>query len=870
MEIKSAEIKETSPFKLRQALKAALKSYGQKNNMLQSKHAVISCLERLAAAKSLDLISLYTSFEGFEGVKKLPEEVRAIKDSLMSSWMESLCKVLKEAKISLNEEASDKIFSLKELAQKKGEAIRAGVALSSVFQELARKKILTNKRVEQLIKLPPDFYDDIQRMVLTHHSEIVAEIIDLSRTDSNLSVFSRGYLEPSLPWIAELDQSIRKNCIDYIANDPNGLWAEDRAEVVNLLRELKLATSSNIQKLRACEHDPDQLHKVLSFFFPQDDLGRVYSKEIFEQILAIHKEFDVDIAQRAMGEGLEARERIIAHQHPGAFCETVWRLHYVSPFKNLSEEEQRLIVEAKDLRGLAPAIKTLTDSSIGTPANIGLLIRHPFLYSSDAQTFIWNRLPMAKLNQKGFEGLVNCGNTQAAIRLANTWLEALERKQEVRERERRGREIKEGKAPAQINGAQSIHKESVHQSVSKSAQNLLKTYGKHIVGQKLEECIGKIITRLDELAESDKSLKTQAAKRCIHRIAASDYKFVDNTSKISTRQLLALMFLAIQDESVLQQAGVKPEDAEKAIITGLYEIQRGGNISGGIDNQAAEDNPICSSGTFNKLINAVQGMHPAFEIVFVSPQTISAKLPIVVRKVTKEYLETLSVQESKAKIEDIKSNGILSDELWGKIKQTVEARIQEEFKDIYRPGKTCEDFIPLHKLVEIGGPYTSFAEKDIAVLQGDRPLSKEKKTDGSSEEKEGSFPADPPTLAKVELKRQAIVLDNDTKREQTVSTLQEMGFFSKHRTKKIIGVSGTLLGIGILGVYLADKYANHSSLANRAVPELDSLAMMEFISIAFASIFVVAMCLAAWYDARRDTTKNISAMPQVNQHPNLS
>ncbi len=235
-----------------------------------------------------------------------------------------------------------------------------------------------------------------------------------------------------------------------------------------------------------------------------------------------------------------------------------------------------------------------------------------------------------------------------------------------------------------INDGQSTHNTSVHQAVSKSAELLAERYQLMIDGEGLENVISMIQSGVDRF--SDDSEKNQAAKRCIIRITDQSYTYTDPGSQITTRQLLALTFLAICD-SVNRVGNL--DDARTQFVEGLYEIQRGYNLSNtGVD-QGGQDRPICSAGTFNKLIEKLQGIHPDCQIIFITRETASLKLPIVVREEAMRYMELLADPNTAQKfraftqlVSQVKKHGV--EVIWDQIKGNVANRMFDEFSSLYR------------------------------------------------------------------------------------------------------------------------------------------------------------------------------------------
>ncbi len=249
-----------------------------------------------------------------------------------------------------------------------------------------------------------------------------------------------------------------------------------------------------------------------------------------------------------------------------------------------------------------------------------------------------------------------------------------------------------------INHRQSTHNTAVHQSTSESATQLMQHYSTQIDGsglantlQLLKDCILKL----------DESQKNDAAKRCIDRLTKPNYVHMDPSSGVSTRRLLALTFLAISDDT--QRMG-SFEDALEQLVEGLYEIQRGYNLNiVGVADDRAEDRSICSVGTFNKLIEKLQGIHPACETRFMTPATAGLKLPIVVREEARNYLLQRANPRSAAEfsaftrlITAIEQDGLAV--IYNDIEPRITERMLAEFGCLYT-GQTDPQ---LTALVEAG------------------------------------------------------------------------------------------------------------------------------------------------------------------------
>jgi hypothetical protein len=241
-----------------------------------------------------------------------------------------------------------------------------------------------------------------------------------------------------------------------------------------------------------------------------------------------------------------------------------------------------------------------------------------------------------------------------------------------------------GVATHPINGIQNTHTASVHQSVSESATRLANLYELRINCAGLESTIGKAQAYINGLLDDSK--KNRAAKRGFLRIVAPDYTFTDKSSQVTIRQLLALTFLAIHDDE--KRVG-SLEDAEMQFVEALYEIQRGYNLSeSGID-QGGQDRYICSAGTFNKLIEKLHGIHPDCRVLYITEETASLKLPIVVREEGMRYLTTFSTTNAAEALPtftrlmaQVKQDGV--EVIWDHIKNNIATRMFDEFGSLYR------------------------------------------------------------------------------------------------------------------------------------------------------------------------------------------
>ncbi|MFM2322561.1 MAG: hypothetical protein RLZZ225_714 [Pseudomonadota bacterium] len=268
----------------------------------------------------------------------------------------------------------------------------------------------------------------------------------------------------------------------------------------------------------------------------------------------------------------------------------------------------------------------------------------------------------------------------------------------------------------EINPIQSTHIASVHRTVSESAGKLNQRYADKICNEsRLEEIIpksglGNIIRKLGIVSTNlnktlcqvkkfvnalpDNDSRKKVAKRCIKRIIDSEDSFIDPSSKLSTRKLLALSFAAIRDNKY-HQGEIK--DAENQFIEGLVEIQRGYNLS-----DIEKDKPICASGAFNKLIESLQGIHPDCEIHYITKEIASSKLPVIVRENLDKYLSKLidsaeieaDLNSLKSLIQQMQQNQDFKPFL-AKIKKNIITSLLHEFSSLYPLGRHDPELIKL-------------------------------------------------------------------------------------------------------------------------------------------------------------------------------
>jgi hypothetical protein len=334
-----------------------------------------------------------------------------------------------------------------------------------------------------------------------------------------------------------------------------------------------------------------------------------------------------------------------------------------------------------NLEGLVDALDNLNQAQLLTANNVETLMNQPNLEGLVDALDNFNQAQL--LTQDVFNQLMRLAQGAEPERALEEYLDRL------------------------FGDAQNTHTASVHQSVSESVKQLAVRYKTKITGATLDETINEVKKYILGLDESSKEQAVKhrigAAKRCIERITATDYTFTDPGSQCSIKQLLALSFSAIHDDAC--RIG-NLEDAQIQFIEGLYEIQRGYNLNeNGNDPQLSDpDKPICTAGTFNKLVEKLQGIHPDAKIHFITAETAALKLPKVVIEEANNYLSGLAKSEKTAQdfvsfihlLDNIKKEGI--ELIFNAVKNKIAKRIGNEFKTVY-PDKSAPGFI---KFIETG------------------------------------------------------------------------------------------------------------------------------------------------------------------------
>jgi len=124
-------------------------------------------------------------------------------------------------------------------------------------------------------------------------------------------------------------------------------------------------------------------------------------------------------------------------------------------------------------------------------------------------------------------------------------------------------------------------------------------------------------------------------------------------------------------------------------VEGLYESQRGYNIEFGQGPEQGQDAPICVAGTFNKVMEKLNGIHTDVELFFITREGASSKFQRLAQEHAKAYLQTQvesvnagNHQSVQDLLERLNKDGSL-EPIWEAIKTQVQTELWDEFSKAY-------------------------------------------------------------------------------------------------------------------------------------------------------------------------------------------
>jgi hypothetical protein len=361
---------------------------------------------------------------------------------------------------------------------------------------------------------------------------------------------------------------------------------------------------------------------------------------------------------------------LVAHENPYSIALTLKNLHQLGI---LTHQNRTIFLGHPQVYSLSFVCRILYDAQLLDQVHFNQLVaaEHAALLSDGARTVFWDRLVPHHL-AANWERILVASRSALPLRALEDLTNQI---------------LGIGQAfSGFFNPTQSIHTSSVHRTVAKSATNLMRAYG-HLNLETTIEAMGAELANLD-----DAHLKHRAAKRAFSRLVAADYTFVESVSGVSTRQLLALVYLGLHDDR--KRLGLIA-DAKRFWIESLYEVQRGYNLNeSGVDDGALEDKPICVAGTFNKLLEALNGIHVDVEIFYLSKQSASAKFQKLAQQEALRFLKSLAPEQRQERIQKLKEHATL-EPIWKDIEGRVRDEFWVEFKTIYNENEQDQDFLVL-------------------------------------------------------------------------------------------------------------------------------------------------------------------------------
>jgi len=347
----------------------------------------------------------------------------------------------------------------------------------------------------------------------------------------------------------------------------------------------------------------------------------------------------------------------------------------------LTTENQRKLSALTMRDDLTTAMSFLFNAHLLTQDNLNELIlpEHQVLLSEFAYHTVWFQLPLHLFAEAQFRRLlIAAEHFNPAEELMRVMANILHL---------------ESPLPSLFNDGQSTHVASVHRSVSEAIEKLKLAYGRGLI---LEETLAQLKSFVDGLPPS---LQHDAAKRGLSRLLSMTDMLGSDTS---LPQLLAFIYVALHDEE--KRIG-HLDDAKSMLVDGLFEIQRGYNLSAlGIDD-GGSDLPICVAGSYNKLIEKLNGVHRDIEVSIITRQAASMKFPRLAEAHARDYLYHLASPRTAAeahamkKLLHVMERHHTLEPIWDRIKGTVSSVLWEEYQEAFQGVAGQRDFV---KFIESG------------------------------------------------------------------------------------------------------------------------------------------------------------------------
>lgn len=264
---------------------------------------------------------------------------------------------------------------------------------------------------------------------------------------------------------------------------------------------------------------------------------------------------------------------------------------------------------------------------------------------------------------------------------------------------------------------QTTHTASVHKSVSDSAERLWKHYGPQIDLDK-QKLFLQIRTQLSLLPMTTDMKIAQQSWNYLIRPAFCLFR--DPQSQRSVAELIAVFWLAIRDfETRIHHESDDRDtliaEGEALFVQMLIELYRDGNIDeNGVDDQQPTRKPACPSGTINKIIEKLVGIHPDVKLEIITTAGATLKFQFLVRQEIIIAAQQLLLHSDAPA--DIDLDVLLHDvyqATWPTIKETITNQLFDEFSAAFAGNREHPYFIALIEL----GPDVELEPEQLQRLE---------------------------------------------------------------------------------------------------------------------------------------------------------
>lgn len=250
----------------------------------------------------------------------------------------------------------------------------------------------------------------------------------------------------------------------------------------------------------------------------------------------------------------------------------------------------------------------------------------------------------------------------------------------------------------QNNQGQTTHTASIHKSSSESASRLQQRYQLTSAQvNDLTEKLWELLNQDDYYAEEPDQAVFKAKKRAaldgLVRLRGVGHHFKDPASDIRLDVLIALATSAILDDEIRSSS---LQVALCRMVHAFYDIQRGYNYEDTHDKdvtlvvRGTKDQPICLSGSFNKIIEKLVSIHVDCELIYLTKDSANEALPRIIQHEANNYLtiekaKAMRPEEQSAfdaQLKSIKKSGYLT--IMHHIQDAIKESFLSRFGDLYQ------------------------------------------------------------------------------------------------------------------------------------------------------------------------------------------